>query len=77
LGNATFEFPTGPIQITMDGKQAVQLSREIGADIMVPMHFESWGHFKEGRAELVEVFTQEGFLDKVCWTAPGVPKVVF
>ncbi|KAJ5472226.1 hypothetical protein N7530_006227 [Penicillium desertorum] len=77
LGNATFDFPTGPIQITMDGKQAVQLARDIGADVMVPIHFESWEHFKEGRAELEEVFAQEGFLDKVCWTAPGVPKVVF
>jgi L-ascorbate metabolism protein UlaG (beta-lactamase superfamily) len=77
LGNATFEFPTGPIQITMDGKQAVRLARDIGADVMVPIHFESWDHFKESGEELLEVFTQEGFLDKVCWTVPGVPKVVF
>jgi L-ascorbate metabolism protein UlaG (beta-lactamase superfamily) len=77
LGNATFDFPTGPIQITMDGKQAVRLARDIGADVMIPIHFESWDHFKEGRAELLEVFTQEGFLDKVCWTVPGIAKTVF
>ena len=77
LGNATFELPTGPIKITMDGKDAVQVSRDIGADVMVPMHFESWEHFKEGRKDLEKIFTDAGFADKVCWTTPGIPKVVY
>ncbi|KAH2238084.1 hypothetical protein KXW14_000670 [Aspergillus fumigatus] len=77
LGNATFDFPTGPIQITMDGKQAVQLTRDIGADVMIPIHFESWAHFTEDREDLVKVFTEERFMDKVVWTVPGVPKVVY
>jgi len=77
LGNATFELPTGPIKITMDGKDAVQLTRDIGADVMIPMHFESWKHFKEGREDLAKVFTDENFRDRVCWTTPGVPKVVY
>lgn len=77
LGNATFEFPIGPIQITMDGKQAVQLVRDIGADIMVPMHFEDWAHFTEHGKDLVKVFEEAGILDKVCWTTPGVPKTVY
>ncbi|GES60555.1 Zn2+ dependent hydrolase [Aspergillus terreus] len=77
LGNATFHFPTGPIQITMDGKQAVQLTRDIGADVMIPIHFESWAHFTEDRKDLMKVFSEEGFMEKVVWTVPGVPKLVF
>ncbi|KAF4227990.1 hypothetical protein CNMCM6457_007049 [Aspergillus fumigatiaffinis] len=77
LGNATFHFPTGPIQITMDGKQAVQLTRDIGADVMIPIHFESWAHFTEDREDLVKVFSEEGFMEKVVWTIPGVPKAVY
>lgn len=77
LGNATFDFPIGPIQITMDGKQAVQLTRDIGADVMIPIHFESWDHFTEDREDLVKVFQEEGFADRVCWTTPGVPKVIY
>lgn len=64
LGNATFHFPIGPIQITMDGKQAAQLVRDIGADVMVPMHFESWKHFTEYREDLVKVFEEGGIMDK-------------
>ncbi|KAL6229840.1 hypothetical protein BDW75DRAFT_234883 [Aspergillus navahoensis] len=77
LGNAMFHFPTGPIQITMDGRQAVQLTRDIGADVMIPIHFESWAHFTEDRRDLMKVFSEEGFMDKVVWTLPGVPKIVF
>lgn len=77
LGNVTFHFPIGPIQITMDGKQAAQFVRDIGADVMVPMHFESWDQFTEYREDLVKVFEEEGIMDKVCWTTPGVPKSVY
>ncbi|PLN86107.1 Metallo-hydrolase/oxidoreductase [Aspergillus taichungensis] len=54
LGKATFDFPVGPIQITMDGGQAVRLMREIGADLMIPVHFESWEHFTEDRDGLAK-----------------------
>ncbi|KAJ6020564.1 hypothetical protein N7540_006068 [Penicillium herquei] len=77
LGNATFEFPIGPIQITMDGKQAAQLVKDIGADIMIPMHFEDWEHFTEHGPDLVKVFEEAGIANKVCWTVPGVSKTVY
>lgn len=77
LGKATFDFPNGSLQITMDGEQAVQLTRDIGAECMIPIHFESWDHFTEDREDLAKVFTQEGFMDKVVWTVPGVPKKVY
>ncbi|CAG8920222.1 unnamed protein product [Penicillium salamii] len=77
LGNATFDFPIGPIQITMDGKQAVQLMEDLGADIMVPMHFEDWEHFTEHGQDLVKTFHEAGIMHKVCWTAPGVTKTVY
>ncbi|KAE8153606.1 beta-lactamase superfamily domain-containing protein [Aspergillus avenaceus] len=77
LGNATFEFPIGPIQITMDGKQAVRLVQDIGADVMVPMHFESWEHFKEHGEDLARIFEEAGIMHKVCWTTPGVEKIVY
>ncbi|KAF2263325.1 Metallo-hydrolase/oxidoreductase [Lojkania enalia] len=71
LGSAIAPLPDGPLQITMDGKQAVRLFREIGADILVPMHFESWGHFTQGKEELAQIFDEEGIQDQVCWLTPG------
>ncbi|KAF2169072.1 hypothetical protein M409DRAFT_21083 [Zasmidium cellare ATCC 36951] len=77
LGNATVEFPVGKFKITMDGKDAVRITRDIGADVMIPVHFEGWEHFTEGREELKKGFEEDGFEERVCWTTPVVPKEVY
>lgn len=71
LGSAHVTLPQGLLQITMDGKQAAHLLRTIKADILVPMHYESWGHFTEFGQDLVRVFKEEGIFEKVCWLTPG------
>ncbi|KAK3392929.1 beta-lactamase superfamily domain-containing protein [Podospora didyma] len=72
IGKATAPLPDGPMQITLDGAQASHLLRDLGADLLVPMHFESWGHFYEKREELAAAFEKEGIQDKVLWLEPGV-----
>lgn len=61
-----------PLQITMSGADAARLIREIEADVLVPMHFESWAHFVEGKEELRGVLEREGVSTKVKWLEPGV-----
>ncbi|OJJ51929.1 hypothetical protein ASPSYDRAFT_52829 [Aspergillus sydowii CBS 593.65] len=64
--------PNSPlIQITMDGKQAASLFRDIQADVLVPMHYESWGHFTQKGEELREAFEQERIMGQVTWLKPG------
>ncbi|KAG6576407.1 Zn-dependent hydrolases of the beta-lactamase [Phytophthora cinnamomi] len=41
LSKAVAPLPTGSVQVTMDGAQGAQLTRDIGAEKMVPLHFES------------------------------------
>jgi L-ascorbate metabolism protein UlaG (beta-lactamase superfamily) len=72
IGKATAPLPTGPMVITMDGAHAAQLFKEIEADVLVPMHFESWGHFAEQREALAAALEKEGVMDKVLWLEPGV-----
>jgi L-ascorbate metabolism protein UlaG (beta-lactamase superfamily) len=55
------------LQITMDGRQAGRLLKDIGVDVLVPMHFESWDHFKQQKEDLSEKFESEGILEKVLW----------
>ncbi|KAL4928877.1 MBL fold metallo-hydrolase [Aspergillus undulatus] len=75
LGNAhapVSEDPSVPLlQITMGGKDGARLFRDLKADVLVPMHYESWGHFTQFGAELREVFEEEGFSDRVCWLKGG------
>lgn len=75
LGNAHApnfaDLSAPPIQITMDGKSAARLFREIKADVLIPMHYESWGHFTQFGAELRQVFQEEAIIDKICWLKGG------
>ncbi|KAJ0274753.1 hypothetical protein COL940_009149 [Colletotrichum noveboracense] len=76
LGFAHVQLPdmNTPLQITMDGKQAARLFREIKADHLVPMHYDkSWGHFTQFEEGLAKDFKDEGVDDKVKWLKPGVP----
>jgi L-ascorbate metabolism protein UlaG (beta-lactamase superfamily) len=79
-GQATFyEFtdegkpgqPGDALQITMGGRQAAHLFRDLKADALVPMHYDSWDHFKQHGEGLKKEFEQEGILEKVRWLEPG------
>lgn len=76
LGAVIVPGPEEPLQITLDGKSAVKLVQEIGADVIVPMHFDSWKHFTEPSTESAKVFAEAGLNDKVIWLEPGVAKQV-
>ena len=76
LGAASVPVGDAPLMITMDGKEAAKLFRDIGADVLVPMHYDGWGHFAEGSNELAKVFASEGIENKVCWLTPGEAKRV-
>lgn len=71
IGNAQAPVGDPPLQITMSGKDAARLFRDIKADILVPMHFESWGHFTENGQQLAKAFAEEGVLESVVWLEPG------
>lgn len=40
----------------MDGAQAVRLAKTVGADTVLPLHFEGWNHFKEDKQNLQNAF---------------------
>ncbi|GMF19168.1 unnamed protein product [Phytophthora lilii] len=72
LGKAIAPLPTGPVQITMGGVQAAQLTRDIGAEKMVPLHFESWKHFTESGDDVRAGLAADAEVkDKVMWVVPG------
>ncbi|MEU5869150.1 MULTISPECIES: MBL fold metallo-hydrolase [unclassified Nonomuraea] len=51
--------------IVLDSAQAVEATGILGARRVVPVHYDSWAHFTEGRDELVAAFTAAGLLDRL------------
>ncbi|KAH6632436.1 hypothetical protein F5144DRAFT_621234 [Chaetomium tenue] len=48
------------LEITMDGRQAARLFRDLKADALVPMHYESWDHFTQNGEGVFKEFEAEG-----------------
>jgi len=61
----------GDFHLTMTAAEGVQAARAfVGADV-VPVHFEGWAHFSEGRVDIAQAFAAAGMGDRLHWAAPG------
>ncbi len=71
LGRASFPV-TGPIRFTMDAKDGVKAARALNPRTIIPIHYEGWNHFREGRAGIEREFTAAGLNDKLKWLEVGI-----
>ncbi|KAL7409675.1 beta-lactamase superfamily domain-containing protein [Mrakia frigida] len=77
LGAAKVPTPDGgALQVTMDARDAVKIVRELNVPVLVPLHYEGWGHFSQFGEELRNVLEAENVMDKICFVEPGVEKRV-
>ncbi|WP_030257124.1 MBL fold metallo-hydrolase [Streptomyces violens] len=51
--------------IVLDSAQATEAAQLLGARRVVPVHYDSWAHFTEGRDELTAAFTKAGLIDRL------------
>lgn len=72
IGAARF-WPTGPARYTMDAREAAHAVRESGAEQAIPIHFEGWSHFRQGRDAARQAFERAGIAERVRWLAQGKP----
>ena len=64
LGGVQFWWLSGPARYTMTAKDAVELCQAIDPGTIIPIHFEGWQHFKEGRASAKQVFGASTLADR-------------
>jgi len=72
LGGVRFPL-SGPVRYTMNAAEAVELSGLLAPRTIVPIHYEGWKHFREGRDAAVAAFAAAGLADRVHWLEPAVP----
>jgi L-ascorbate metabolism protein UlaG (beta-lactamase superfamily) len=74
LGAVRFPI-TGPVRYTMTARDAVELSRLIRPRTVIPVHYEGWKHFSQGRAGIEREFLTAPleFQRSVRWLPIGVP----
>jgi len=77
LGAVRFGL-TGPVRYTMTAAEGAELSRLTGARTVLPVHYEGWGHFSQGRAAVEAAFAAAPAPVRASlrWLTPGTATAV-
>jgi L-ascorbate metabolism protein UlaG (beta-lactamase superfamily) len=68
------QFPvTGPVRYTLTAKDAVELCHLIEPRTAIPIHYEGWKHFKQGRDVIEREFARapEDLRNRIRWLPIG------
>ncbi len=63
----------GPFHLTMTAAEGVEAARAFAGAAIVPLHFEGWAHFSEGREQIAKAFADAGLTHRLHWPEPGRP----
>jgi L-ascorbate metabolism protein UlaG (beta-lactamase superfamily) len=75
LGGVRFPI-TGPARYTMNAAEAIRVVDEFGLSTVIPIHYEGWKHFRQGRADVERAFEEAGLADKVQWLEAAKPQTI-
>ncbi|QQR72169.1 MAG: MBL fold metallo-hydrolase [Holophagales bacterium] len=70
LGGARFAL-SGPVRYTMRARQVARVAIAVGAKVVVPIHYEGWGHFSEPPATARATLATGELPCDVRWVLPG------
>jgi L-ascorbate metabolism protein UlaG (beta-lactamase superfamily) len=57
--------------LTLSADHAADVTKILGARVVIPLHFEGWGHFTQGAAELRAAFSGNGVGDRLVMLERG------
>ena len=66
---------TGPLRYTMTAREAVDLCRDLRPRVTIPVHYEGWKHFREGRGAIERAFAvaPDDLRRSLRWLPIGAP----
>lgn len=61
----------GPFHLTMTAEEGIEAARAFPEAAIVPLHFEGWAHFSEGRDQIAQAFAAAGMQNRLRWPEAG------
>lgn len=71
LGSVRFRYLSGWFRYTMDAREGRELVELVRPAHVVPVHYEGWSHFQQGRGPAEEELARSPLADRVHWLDPG------
>ncbi len=69
LGAVRFRYLSGWFRYTMDAEEGVELIDLIKPTTVIPVHYEGWSHFQQGRGDAQDVLATSQ--TAITWLDPG------
>lgn len=76
LGGVKFRYLSAGFRYTMNAEEAVELFKTLDPAKVIPIHYEGWAHFKQGRDAAQEIFDSSSFADRITWLEPGKAEAI-
>lgn len=68
--------PTSGTTFSLSANEAIRYAQALGARKVVPIHFEGWKHFTEGREQAERAFAASEIASRTVWLRSGEPAVI-
>ena len=75
FGAAHFDV-LGPAYLTFTAAEGVRFAQALGEAIVMPIHYEGWAHFTEGRAQIEQAFAAAGLEQQLRFLPLGQPVLI-
>jgi L-ascorbate metabolism protein UlaG (beta-lactamase superfamily) len=62
--------------LTLSADHAADVAQILGARVVIPLHFEGWGHFTQGAGELEAAFSGNGIRDRLIMLERGQRRLI-
>lgn len=64
--------PTGPINVTMNSNDLIEVARIFPSALLIPIHTEGWSHYTQHNADYLKAFGLLGIPNRIKILQPGV-----
>lgn len=71
LGAGAFPYLKKNLRVTMNGKEAIETSTLLNPNLVIPIHYEGWWHFKQSVNSLKNEIEKSGQNEKFLWLKSG------
>lgn len=75
FGAAHFDV-LGPVHLTLTANEGAQFAHMLGEGTIIPIHYEGWAHFVEGRTEIEQAFANAGLEQRLRFLPFGQPVLI-
>lgn len=72
LGAGAFPYLKRNLRVTMNGEEAIATTKLLNPNIIIPIHYEGWWHFKQTTRSLQNEIEKSAQNDKFLWLKSGI-----